>query len=124
MTASQGHFRSPQAIMDHHSIALENADIEDIVADYADDAIVMTRTGIRLGKDGVRAAFQELLQDLPRATWTTKTALFEHDLFFLEWAAQSIAHTVDDGADTFVFRDGWIRAQTLHYTLIRAPERT
>jgi hypothetical protein len=36
----------------------------------------------------------------------------------LEWAADA-AQSSADGVDTFVFRDGQIHAQTVHYTLQR-----
>ena len=36
---------------------------------------------------------------------------------FIEWTADSAKASVDDGIDTFVFRDGMIRAQTVRYTL-------
>jgi hypothetical protein len=38
-------------------------------------------------------------------------------VLFLEWAADAGATGVDDGIDTFTFRDGLIRVQTLRYTL-------
>ena len=38
-------------------------------------------------------------------------------MLFLEWAAVSSATKVEDGIDTFVFRDGLIRVQTVRYTL-------
>jgi hypothetical protein len=43
--------------------------------------------------------------------------LYEGDVLFLEWAADAGATFTDDGIDTFVFRDGLIRVQTLRYTL-------
>jgi hypothetical protein len=45
-----------------------------------------------------------------------KTQIFDGDLLFVEWAADSAANRVDDGIDTFVFRDGMISAQTFRYT--------
>jgi hypothetical protein len=36
---------------------------------------------------------------------------------FLEWAASSSASRADDGIDTFVFKDGEIRVQTVRDTL-------
>ncbi len=38
-------------------------------------------------------------------------------MLFLEWAADASSTRVDDGIDTFVFRDGLIRVQTVRYTL-------
>jgi len=88
-----------------------------IVADYADDAVFITSRGVLRGKEGVRAGFTQLLTDLPNASWTLKTQIFHGDLLFLEWAADSAATDCDDGVDTFVFRDGLIRAQTARYSL-------
>jgi hypothetical protein len=36
----------------------------------------------------------------------------------LEWKADSESTRVEDGIDTFVFRDGVIRVQTVRYTPI------
>ena len=78
----------------------------------------MARTpGVLRGKDGIRAAFTQLLADVPSAAWELKTQTYEDDLLFLEWAADAAQTRVDDGIDTFVFRDGLIRAQTVRYTL-------
>ena len=43
--------------------------------------------------------------------------IYQDDVLFLEWAAVAAASRVDDGIDTFVFRDGLIRVQTVRYTL-------
>jgi hypothetical protein len=108
--------RTPEEVFDHHAQALMAGDLEGIVEDYADDAIFISPAGIKLGKDGVRQAFTDLLADLPNADWSVKT-LFQDDVLFLEWAAVSAATQADDGLDTFVFRDGQIRVQTVRYTL-------
>jgi len=54
---------------------------------------------------------------VPEAAWDLKTLIYEDDVLFLEWAATSAATKVEDGIDTFVFRDGLIRLQTVRYTL-------
>jgi hypothetical protein len=69
------------------------------------------------GKDGVRAAFAKLLVDVPNAAWDLKTQIYEGDPLFLEWTADSTAGRVDDGVDTFVFRDGMIWVQTVRYSM-------
>jgi hypothetical protein len=109
--------RTPEEVFGHHAQALGAGDLDEIVADYAEDAFLITPAGISRGKDGVRAAFVQLLSDVPRADWNLKTLLYEDDVLFLEWAADAAATRVDDGIDTFVFRDGLIRVQTVRYTL-------
>lgn len=108
--------RTPQEVFAHHGKALAAGDLDEIVADYADDAVVITSAGVARGKQGVREAFAKLLDELPDAAWDLKTQIFDGDVLFLEWAADSAANRVEDGVDTFVFRDGMIRAQTLHHT--------
>ena len=72
------------------------------------------------GKDGVREAFTKLLSDIPNAEWQVPTQIFEGDVLFIEWNAKAAETYAEDGIDTFVFRDGLIRAQTVRYTLQRS----
>jgi len=108
--------RTPQEVFVHHGKALAAGDLDEIVVDYAEDSVLISPAGVARGKDGIRAAFAKLLADLPDAVWDLKNQIFDGDLLFLEWAAESAGYRVDDGVDTFVFRDGMIRAQTLRYT--------
>jgi hypothetical protein len=110
--------RTPQEIFEHHGEALVAGDIDGIVSDYADDAIFITPDGVLRGKDGVRQGFEKLLGDLPSAEWELPTLLFDDDVLLLEWKAESATTKADDGIDTFVFRDGLIRVQTVRYTLV------
>ncbi len=69
----------------------------------------------------MRENFTQLLADLPQATWDIKNTVYEGDAMLLEWAAEGGGNRVDDGVDTFIFRDGLIRLQTIRATL--APAR-
>jgi ketosteroid isomerase-like protein len=110
--------RTPEEIFAHHGQALGAGDLDEIVADYADDAVFISPAGVQRGQDGVRLAFTQLLADVPNAAWDLKTLIYEGDVLFLEWAATAAATRVEDGLDTFVFRDGLIRVQTVRYTLL------
>ena len=109
--------RTPQEVFQHHAEALIAGDLEGIVADYSDDAVFITPDGALHGTDGVRQGFTKLLSDLPSAEWEVPTTIFEGDVLFIEWKAVSEKTMADDGIDTFVFRDGMIRVQTVRYTL-------
>jgi hypothetical protein len=109
--------RTPEEVFQHHAQALGAGDLDEIVADYSDDAVFITPAGVRRGKDGVRTGFVQLLADVPDANWDLKTQIYVNDILFLEWAADSAATSVADGIDTFVFRDGLIRVQTVRYTV-------
>jgi ketosteroid isomerase-like protein len=109
--------RTPQEVFAHHVQALGAGDLDEIVADYAEDAVFITPAGVLRGKDGVRTGFTQLLSDVPKANWTVPTQIFEGDVLFLEWTADAGATFATDGIDTFVFSDGLIRVQTVRYTV-------
>ena len=111
--------RTPEEVFQHHAEALGASDLDQIVADYADDAAFITPAGVVRGKDGIRAAFAQLLAEVPEAAWDVKTQIYEGDVLFLEWAVHAGPVFVEDGIDTFVFRDGLIRVQTVRFTLQR-----
>ncbi|BBY40377.1 hypothetical protein MMAN_45110 [Mycobacterium mantenii] len=108
--------RTPQEVFAHHGTALAAGDLAEIVVDYAEDSVLISPAGVARGKDAIRRVFATLLGDLPDANWDLKTQLFDDDVLFLEWTADSAVNRVDDGVDTFVFREGMIRVQTVRYT--------
>jgi ketosteroid isomerase-like protein len=108
---------TPQDVFAHHGRALATGDLDAIVADYTEDSVVITRAGTARGKDAIAKVFAQLLEDLPGAAWDLKAQVLDGDVLYLEWAADSTANRVDDGVDTFVFRDGAIWAHTIRYTL-------
>jgi ketosteroid isomerase-like protein len=109
--------RTPQEVFAHHAEVLIAGDLEGIVSDYSEDAVFITPNGVLRGKDGVREGFTKLLQDVPNADWAVPTQIFEGDVLFIEWSAKAASTFVEDGIDTFVFRDGEIVVQTVRYTL-------
>lgn len=108
--------RSPQEIFQHHGAALVAGDLDELVADYTDDSVIITPTAVHRGRVEIRQAFAALLADLPDAKWDVPTAVFEGDVLLIEWTAEGPAARATDGIDTFVFADDAIRAQTVRYT--------
>jgi hypothetical protein len=108
--------RTAEEVFAHHGQALGAENLEDIVSDYTDDAILIVQNQVYRGKEGARQVFTQLLQDVPQAAWELGT-VFADDILYLEWKARGTSRHVDDGIDTFVFRDGQIRVQTVRYTV-------
>jgi ketosteroid isomerase-like protein len=115
--------RTPKEVFKHHGQVLGAGDLDGIVSDYSDDAVLITPEGVMRGKQGIREGFTKLLSDLPKATWNLKNQIYEGDVLFLEWAAESDKTRTEDGIDTFVIRDGLIRVQTVRYTLAPKSSR-
>ena len=57
----------PPGVPGHHAQALGAEDLDEIVADYSDDAVFIP-AGVQRGKDGIRQAFTKLLREVPQAT--------------------------------------------------------
>ena len=93
--------RTPQEIFAHHASALMAGDVDELVADYAEDAVIITPAGLFRGRDGVREWVDGMLTALPEATWDVPTQVYEGDVLFIEWSAVAKASRVTDGVDTF-----------------------
>ena len=113
--------RTPQEIFQHHAAAVAAGDVDEFVADYDDDALIITPRGVLRGRDGVRAFFTDMLGRLPNPSLDVVTQTFEGDVLFLEWTATSDKAQVRDGVDTFVFRGDGIGVHTVHCTVEPLP---
>ena len=61
--------------------------------------------------------------ELPEAPYIYRNRLVEGHVAFLEWTAEAEHTRVRDGADSFLIENGWIVAQTIHYT-VKAKQGT
>jgi hypothetical protein len=111
--------RTPEEVFAHHGQSLGAEDLEEIIADYADDAVLVVQRKVYRGKDGAREVFTQLLSDVPQAEWELDQT-FADDVLYLEWKAKGGGRKVDNGIDTFIFKDGMIRVQTVVYTVQQA----
>ncbi|MFN3005879.1 nuclear transport factor 2 family protein [Mycolicibacterium wolinskyi] len=110
--------RSTQEVFDDHlRLAGEHRFDDDIERNVSPECVVLERRGIFRGRDGVRQLAELLAQELPDAPYTYTNRLFDGRVAFLEWTAEADHARVRDGADSFLIEDGWIVAQTIHYTV-------
>lgn len=110
--------RSPAEVLDDHLRQSQRGSIDDDLArNYAEDLIVLTTRGLYRGHDGLRQLAALLQSELPDAEFNYRTRLIEGEIAFLEWTARAEKAEVEDGADSYLIRDGRIVAQTIHYTV-------
>jgi len=109
--------RSAIDVFKHHAQEMIAGDLDDIVADYSDDARFITAAGVLHGKAGVRTGFTNLFAELPRPRFDVRTRILDGEVLFLEWSATADGSRADDGVETFLVRDGEIVLQTVHYTV-------
>lgn len=111
--------RSTREVLEDHLQRSLDGDFEtDIERNLSPDAIVLSARGVHHGREGAKELAKLLMQELPGAVFRYGTRVVEGEHAFLEWTARGGGRRVDDGADSFVVRDGLIVAQTIHYTVL------
>lgn len=111
--------RSTEEVFREHLRLRSIHDVDaDVQRNYAPDVVLLCRYGVFIGVDEVRESAKRLHKQLPEARFEYLSCQTHGEYAFLEWCAESAACRVDDGADSYVIRDGRIVMQTIHYTLI------
>jgi hypothetical protein len=114
--------RTTMEVLEDHLLQVDEGTIdEDLERNYTVDVVVISRHGVLRGHDALRDLARLLQEELPDATFEYVTLLAEGEVAFLEWRAESEKTYVEDGADSFVVRDGRIVAQTIHYAVRERP---
>mgnify|MGYP005748618181 FL=1 len=110
--------RKPKEILDDHLYLSKHGTVdEDLERNFSEDLVLLTTFGVFKGHKGMKLLAKRLREELPSMTFKYKNILVEGEVAFLEWSADSESTYVEDGADSYVIRDGKIVAQTIHYTL-------
>lgn len=110
----------------HHVAAFQAADLDGVLADFADDAIVFTPDGVFEGQQQIRTVYAALFEEFGCIVDGDSPGILldamhvRDDSIFITWHAVSRKHEFDYGTDTFVIRDEKIIRQSIAYTLPRA----
>lgn len=112
--------RSARKVLEDHLELAKEWDFEtDVARNFDDDIVLMTTYGIFRGIEGLRAKVDLLAEQMPGGRWNYENVMVEGELGFLEWTAEADnGARVFDGADSYLIRDGKIRAMTIHYTVL------
>jgi hypothetical protein len=106
---------------DHLRVSKDGTVEEDLARNYSPELVVLTGRGIFRGHDGMRQLAARLRHELPNVAFEYCTRLVDGEVAFLQWKAIADGARVEDGADSYVIRDGRIVVQTIHYTVQSTP---
>ncbi|HLZ08348.1 MAG TPA: nuclear transport factor 2 family protein [Chloroflexota bacterium] len=105
-----------KAILDHQYEAFDAGNADDILKDFADDAVMIGPDGVRKGRAAIHAEYTSMFTGL----FTSGSYEFildaehvEGEIAFIVWRATSPTAEVTLGTDTFVGRNGKIVVQTV-----------
>jgi len=94
-------------ILQRHLDALAAGDLEGLLADYADDAVMISGPEPIRGIDALRKVFERTTANPPKIEEDLRVV--EGDFAYLTWHNDRLSF----GTDTFVVRDGKIVCQTV-----------
>ena len=104
---------STAEVVGRHVQAFLAGDIESIMADFADDALLCTPDGALRGPGPIRGFFEWALPLLPSDATTVevKQQIVDGDVFYVAWSASSPAVAIPFAVDVFIVRDGKLAYQ-------------
>lgn len=109
--------RPTREVLESHLRHRKDGDLEgDLDRNYANDVLLLSAEGVNHGHDGVRRLAGVLRSYVPDGSYTYHQVLAEGEVGMLSWTGRGEHAVIHDGADSFVIRDGLIRAQTIHYS--------
>lgn len=110
--------RTTQEVFEHHLLLILDWDqIDEIEKNYSPDCSLLTSFGIFYGREGLRKFAKLLEEKIPDADYLYLNRLFYGEMAFLEWQAEAADSFVDDGAESFLIRNGLIVCHTVHFTV-------
>lgn len=127
---------SGQAVLDHHVKAMTAGDLDAVMADYADNALLVAPHGIApgqtnvsgndvfSGKANIRKFFAVLTDKAHNPAFHAMTATFEsrgNDVMLMHWVQFKGQPNQVSGTDTWIIRDGKVLAQVVAVDATPAP---
>ena len=110
-----GSSEQTEVILLRHWQAFGAGDVEAILADYAEDAVLITPDGVLKGSVQIRSLFAQIFANMfpPDKTELNLTKqVVEGEIAYILWSGSSPYYNAPFATDTFVIRDGKIIAQT------------
>ena len=100
-------------IVEHHLASGNSRNLDEIMRDYTDDAIVIAPDGVNKGKQAIHAAFQKMISQEPYPVITATQKIYEGNVGYIVWTMNAGQPNAMHGSDTFIIRDGKIVVQTV-----------
>ena len=113
--------RTMMEILEQHNTAVLTNDYEKMIADYTDDAVLITMSGVYRGKEAIGGALQQLMRDMPEMKpieSPTNMLTIEGDTLLLRWSAESAQGRIMDAVDTIVVKGDKIWRQTTSFEIV------
>ena len=102
--------RTPSELIQGHLDAIARGDVDAVMADYADDAVMTFPLQILEGKPGIRAFFVDIItRSKGRPAPEILKIWHQGDAGYVTWRNGGM-----EGSDEFLLKDGKIRVQAIY----------
>ena len=114
--------RTTQQVFDNHEAAFQSRDMARLMADYAEDAVMLLLDNVAIGTEAIEALYRTLIGSFPGLELSFDKTAMEGDLLILEYSGDSDVATIPHGVSTFIIQDNKIQRQTEWFVSI--PKQT
>jgi hypothetical protein len=110
-----------EQVLKHHWDAFQANDLEETMADYVEESVLITPDRTYKGLSEIRENFIVAFTVFPKdsTTFQLDKSIVQGDVGYIIWKAESPKINLSFGTDTFIIRNGKIVRQT--YAGVNAP---
>jgi hypothetical protein len=103
-----------QQVVDHHWKAFQENNLEEVMADYTENSILITPDSTYRGLAAIRGNFIAAFKAFPIGQNPLKLnkTVVERDIAYILWQANTPTFELVFATDTFIIQDGKIISQT------------
>jgi len=101
-----------EALMARNEAAFSRGDLDAVLANYAEDAVLVRPGKIHRGREQIRGMFSDVFSRFAGLTPQSQTLTVAGRLALLTWTATGADGRVVSGVDSFVVEDDHIVAQS------------
>jgi ketosteroid isomerase-like protein len=108
---------TPHELLQNHWNSVQRGDMDAIVRDYAEDAVLIRPDQTFSGHEGCQNFFHDLFEELEGFAAQQQSVTIDETTVLLEWRASHADGREAIGVDTFIIENGKIRIQTIAFEL-------
>ena len=103
-----------EATLNHHLQAFHEGNIEELMADYTEQSVMILEDKLIKGIDNIRAFNSEVFENIfpPGSEYELKHSQVVGDIAYIVWSGGTDKLSFKLGTDTFVMKNGKILQQT------------
>lgn len=101
-------------VLDHHWEAFVQNNLDEVMADYTEEAVLITPDATFKGLGQIRKNFEDAYQKFPKdkTVFKLNKRVIDRDVAYILWQAKTPTFNLTYATDTFIIRNGKIIRQT------------